>query len=213
MQAYMKSTMPYLGIPTPLRQKVCNRVFAANILQASAAWREACLAIWRNAQYREERYAAIDLAEYRLYDEFQTLSTLPMYEEMIVDGAWWDYVDRIASRRFGLLLRRYPRQLRQKMLNWSRSRNLWKRRTSILCQLGFGEQTDLTLLYACIAPSLASREFFLCKAIGWALRQLAWSNPGEVIRYVRTHRDELSSLSIREATRNISGRSVFRDRQ
>jgi len=80
---------------------------------------------------------------------------------------------------------------------------MWKRRTSILCQLGFKADTDLDLLYSCIRPSLGSKEFFLRKAIGWALRQYAWTNPGEVRRYVQAHENELSALSMREALKNI----------
>jgi 3-methyladenine DNA glycosylase AlkD len=101
------------------------------------------------------------------------------------------------------MLRDYPATMRRRMLTWSRSKDLWKRRTSIICQLGFKAQTDLELLYACIEPSLDSREFFLRKAIGWALRQYAWSDPAEVRRYVRAHRERLSPLSHREALKNI----------
>ena len=86
------------------------------------------------------------------------------------------------------------------------SDNLWKRRTSIICQNTFKAETDLALLYACIEPSLASREFFLRKAIGWALRQYAWTDPDEVVRYVAAHEHELSGLSKREALKNV-GRS------
>ena len=80
---------------------------------------------------------------------------------------------------------------------------LWKRRTAILSQLTFKQDTDLDLLYDCIGPSLPSKEFFLRKAIGWALRQYAWIDPAEVERYVREHEDELSPLSRREALKNV----------
>jgi 3-methyladenine DNA glycosylase AlkD len=93
--------------------------------------------------------------------------------------------------------------MRSKMLQWSRSRNLWKRRSAILCQLSFKNETDLDLLYAAIEPSLGSKEFFLQKAIGWALRQYAWTDPREVRRYVRANADRLSALSKREALKNI----------
>jgi len=126
-----------------------------------------------------------------------------MYEEMIVTGAWWDYVDQIASDRIGPILFEHPSVMRLEMQAWSKSRNLWKRRASIICQLGFKQNTDLELLYSCIEPSLPSREFFLQKAIGWALRQYAWTNPSEIRRYVRTHTDQLSPLSRREAMKNI----------
>jgi 3-methyladenine DNA glycosylase AlkD len=89
------------------------------------------------------------------------------------------------------------------MLRWSRDKDIWKRRSSIICQLGFKQDTDLDLLYACIEPSLDSDEFFLRKAIGWALRQYAWTDPDEVIRYVNAHEGSLSGLSKREALKNV----------
>ncbi len=203
MQAYMKSEMPYAGVQAIELRAVCDRLFAAHPIQTAGDWRSACLLIWREAQFREERYAAIELTGVRLYRSFQTLETLAMYEEMIVNGAWWDYVDPIASKRLGALLSSYPIRMRKEMLKWSRSPNLWKRRAAILCQLGFKRDTDLELLYACIEPSLSSKEFFLQKAIGWALRQYAWTDPREVARYVRERGNELSRLSQREALKNI----------
>jgi 3-methyladenine DNA glycosylase AlkD len=95
--------------------------------------------------------------------------------------------------------------MRKTMLAWSRSSDLWKRRTSIICQMFFREQTDLSLLFQCIEPSLASKEFFLRKAIGWALRQLAKHDANAVLRYVDEHRAELSPLSQREALKHLSG--------
>jgi len=199
MQAYMKSAMPYHGVSAPALRDVCRRVFAEHDLSDPARWRRDALALWRQARYREERYGAIALTSDRRAVPFQTLETLAMYEEMIVTGAWWDYVDDVATHRLGLLLRRYPSRMRRAMRAWSRSPDTWKRRSAILCQITFKADTDLELLYACIEPSLPSREFFLRKAIGWALRQYAWTDPREVIRYVRAHRAELSPLSRREA--------------
>jgi len=89
------------------------------------------------------------------------------------------------------------------MLSWSKSNNLWKRRTAILCQLRFKAETDLGLLYACIEPSVGSQEFFLRKAIGWALRQYAWTDGAEIKRYVELNSARLSGLSCREALKNI----------
>ena len=82
-------------------------------------------------------------------------------------------MDAIAGHRLGRLLRLFPREMRRQMLAWSRSDDLWKRRSAILCQLTFKKDTDLELLYATIEPALDSKEFFLRKAIGWALRQYA----------------------------------------
>ena len=203
MQAYMKSAMPYHGVPTPLLRRVCKTTFADVQYATASHWQAQVLDLWRNARFREERYAALYLAGDKRGQSFQTLSALKMYEELIVTGAWWDYVDDIASHRIGPILRDYPAPMRRKMLTWSKSNNLWKRRTSIICQLGFKAETDLELLYACIEPSLGSREFFLQKAIGWALRQHAWTDSAATQKYVRLNRTRLSALSCREALKNI----------
>ncbi len=203
MQAYMKSAMPYLGVQTPAFRKVCATVFADLELADGNEWRALVLDVWRGAEYREERYAAVELSGHKRARAFQTPTAMPMYEELIVAGAWWDFVDNIASHRVGPILASHPKPMRRKMLAWSRSADLWKRRTAILCQLTFKHATDLDLLYDCLEPSLDSKEFFLRKAIGWALRQYAWSNPEEVRRYVAANRGRLSALSYREATKNL----------
>ena len=203
MQAYMKSALPYLGVTTPVRERALRPLFAGLELETAAAWRRAVLALWRGARFREERYAALALCGLRRCEPYQDLAALPLYEELIVTGAWWDYVDEIASHRLGGLLRRFPREMRRAMLAWSRCDDLWKRRSAILCQLTFKRETDLELLYAVIEPALDSREFFLRKAIGWALRQYAWSDPDEVRRYVRANEGRLSGLSRREALKNV----------
>ena len=203
-QAYMKSEMPFLGIAaTPLR-KVCREVFGEHPLPSAPTWREEVLSIWRKARFREERYAAIELSGHKFYREYQDLDALPMYEEIIVTGAWWDYVDVVAVHRVGEhLLRRFPGPMKREMRRWSVDTDMWKRRSSILSQITFKGDTDLDLLYSCIEPSLSSKEFFLRKAIGWALRQYGWTDPEEVRRYVREHEAELSGLSRREALKNV----------
>jgi 3-methyladenine DNA glycosylase AlkD len=203
MQAYMKSAMPYHGVPTPLLRQVCKSTFADLRFATASHWQAQVLHLWRGARFREERYAALYLAGDKRGRPFQTLSAMKMYDELIVTGAWWDYVDDIASHRVGPILRDYPEPMRRKMLSWSKSSNLWKRRTAIICQLGFKAETDLELLYACIEPSLGSREFFLQKAIGWALRQHAWTDGAEIKKYMRLNRTRLSALSCREALKNF----------
>ena len=203
MQTYMKSAMPYHGVPAPLLRRVFGSVFADVQFPTAAQWQTQVLGVWRGARYREERYAALYLAGHKAAHAFQTPRAMRLYEELIVTGAWWDYVDDIASHRVGPILREHPGVMRRRMLAWSRSRDLWKRRTAIICQLGFKAHTDLDLLYACIEPSLDSTEFFLRKAIGWALRQYAWTDAAEIKRYVRMHHDRLSGLSRREALKNL----------
>ncbi len=90
--------------------------------------------LFRNAHFREEWYAGVELCLWKKARAFQSLDALPMYEEMIVVGAWWDIVDTLAGHGVGLLLREYPKPIRREMLTWSRSDNKWKWRTSILSQ-------------------------------------------------------------------------------
>jgi len=203
MQAYMKSEMPYLGVSSMPLRKVCKELFAGLSWPDSAAWQSDVLAIWRGAEFREERYAALELSGVKAAQGFHDLSALPMYEEMIVIGAWWDYIDVIAGHRLWTILQGEGAGMKRKMLAWSTDANMWKRRSAILCQLRAKESTDLDFLYACIEPSLASKEFFLRKAIGWALRQYAWTDPKEVRRYVSRNQARLSGLSKREALKNI----------
>jgi 3-methyladenine DNA glycosylase AlkD len=203
MRAYMKSAMPYLGVQTPGLRETCRLVFPVHQLSSFDDWRDTVLALWHGARFREERYAALMLTGEPVYRDYQTLESLPLYEELIVTGAWWDYVDLIASKRIGPLLKRYPARMRRTMRVWSRSKDLWKRRTAILCQLSFKADTDLALLYDCIEPNLADREFFIRKAIGWALRQHAWTDVREVQRYVAKNQTRLSPLSVREALKNV----------
>jgi 3-methyladenine DNA glycosylase AlkD len=101
------------------------------------------------------------------------------------------------------LLRDYPEVMREQLLAWSRGADPWLRRTSIICQVGFKRMTDQQLLYACIEPSLSERGFFLRKAIGWALREYAKSEPVAVRQYVAEHKQQLSSLSRREALKYV----------
>ena len=89
------------------------------------------------------------------------------------------------------------------MLAWSAADDMWKRRSAIMCQLRAADRTDRDFLYACIEPSLTSKEFFLRKAIGWALRQYARTDPTEVRRYVEENAGRLSPLSRREALKHI----------
>jgi 3-methyladenine DNA glycosylase AlkD len=203
MQAYMKSAMPFYGVPsTPMRAAV-RPVLAAHPVASAEQWRRDVLELWRGASHREQRYAAMVLCGDRRAKAFQTMDSLPMYEELIVTGAWWDYVDDIAAHRLGTLLENEPKPMRAAMLKWSRDDDMWKRRSSIICQLTFKKDTDLELLYACIEASLESKEFFLRKAIGWSLRQYAKSDPKEVKRYVKQNEARLSGLSKREALKNI----------
>ncbi len=204
MRAYMKSEMPYRGVQKPARIKICRAAFRRHPISDKDAWRDAILDLWRNAEYREERYAALDLAGAKQYADFRAFDTLPMFEEMVVTGAWWDYVDEVATHRLRELLERYPVGMARRMRTWSRDDDMWKRRASIICQIKRKRETDLSLLFDCIEPNLSHPDFFIRKAIGWALRDLAWTDLGAVESYVTRNHDRLSPLSRREALKNAA---------
>jgi 3-methyladenine DNA glycosylase AlkD len=201
MRAYMKSAMPFLGVQKPGREEIARVVFAAHPLEGFAEWRDTVLLLWREATYREERYLAIRLARDRRYREHRTMAALPLYEELIVTGAWWDFVDEVAVRLVGELLSddTTPADV---LRRWATSDDMWKRRTAIIAQVLRKRETDLRLLYDCIEPNRQDREFFIRKGIGWALRAYAWVDPDEIVRYCATH--ALSPLSRREALKNVT---------
>jgi len=200
----MKSEMPFRGVSSPVQKRLWRDAFAAHPLATAADWTGVVLELWRTAAFREERYTAVGLASDRRYLAYRTRAAIPMPEEMIVTGAWWDYVDALASHPLGDVLVSDARRVAALMRRWARDPNLWKRRAAILCQLRRKKETDLSLLYDCIEPNLADREFFMRKAIGWALRQHAWTDGREVERYVKANRARLSALSVREALKNVA---------
>ena len=171
MQAYMKSAMPYLGVQlTPLREAT-KAALGGRPLPSFEAWRDTVLTLWRSARYREERYAALQLAGENAFAEHRTPQALPLLEELVVTGAWWDYVDWIATRHLRELHDRFPAEARRAMLAWARDPNLWKRRSAIISQVGRKERTDTELLTTAIEGSIDDRDSFARKAIGWALRE------------------------------------------
>ena len=203
MQRYMKSEMPYLGVQAPSMKKTCRELWTAHPVHSKQEWIDALLTLWREAEYREERYAAINLASDKRYSEYITLETVSYFEEMVVDGAWWDYVDAFASRIFNVLLKQHPSEMGILMRDWAVCADIWQRRTAIICQLKSKEETDVELLHDCIEPSIESSEFFLRKGNGWALREYAKTDPASVIEFVTSNADRLSRLSKREAVRNL----------
>lgn len=196
MQAYMKSNMPFLGVQKPGRVTLLKSLPR---LESRDSWLDAVQTLWREATYREERYVALSLSGDR---RFQSADLMPWFDEMIVTGAWWDFVDEIASRLVGPLLRSTPEVIRPQMLKWSVDPDKWRRRTSIICQLGAKGATDVELLTACIDANVDDRDFFLRKGIGWALREFAKTEPGWVRSFVDA-RPGLSPLSRREALKHL----------
>ena len=203
MRAYLKSEMPCLGLTAAAMRQIVKDRAAEHPVRTAAEWQRVALTLWRDAAFREERHAAIEFIRLRSFRPYRVLAAVPTFEEMIVTGAWWDLVDPLATHVLGDVLEDEPRRTAVLMRRWSKDADMWKRRSSILCQIGFKARTDLGLLYDCIEPNLADRQFFIRKAIGWALRAHAWTDPREVKRYVKANRTRLSGLSLREALKNL----------
>jgi 3-methyladenine DNA glycosylase AlkD len=200
MQTYMKSAMPYLGVPVPEVRRITRRCAAASPLESAADLQVSVRALWYEAAFREERYAATALCDVPAARGLRSPELLPLYRELIVSGAWWDHTDELAHR-VGELLAGWPDQVRPEVRGWIAAGDLWLRRVAIICQLGRRADTDLSLLVDAISANAADREFFIRKAIGWALRDYARTDPGWVVAFVAAN--ELSPLSRREALKHI----------
>ncbi len=204
MQAYMKSTLPYYGVQSPAQKALFARVFAAHPLPDRSGWLAAVHRLWREATHREERYAAIGLAGYRAYAGYQRPDLVTgLYEELVTSGAWWDYVDDVAIHRIGPILRAQALAVEPEMRAWATDGDLWKRRSAIICQVGSKDATDRDLLTYAIEVNAADRDFFIRKAIGWALREYAKRDPAWVRSFVAARSESLAPLSKREALKNI----------
>jgi 3-methyladenine DNA glycosylase AlkD len=164
MAAYMRDQFPFVGLPTPKRQALFKAFLAAHGRPAQAVVR----ALWALPE-REYQYCAVDL----LKKERDALpaSFLPVLEFLVVTKSWWDTVDALASHPVGALLARFPGTRAAAIARWRVADNLWLRRTALLFQLRYKTQTDQELLFALIRENAGSREFFIQKAIGWALRE------------------------------------------
>ena len=201
-QAYMKSEMPFLGVAVPHCRRIAISALRAHPLPDADAWEAAILNLWRKAAFREERYAAIELLTFPRYTRWIEPKRAPLIEELVVTGAWWDYVDAVASHAMGAMLAGHPRPTKALLRDWARSDNVWKRRTAILAQLRRKQATDKKLLANVIEPSIGEREFFLRKGIGWALREFSKTDPDWVIKFIAKH-GGLSGLSRREALKHL----------
>ena len=201
-QAYMKSEMPYFGVGVPQCRRIAGSVFRAHDLADAGDWETAILDLWRKAARREERYAAVELLLFPRYSSWLEPARIPLIEELVVTGAWWDYVDAIAGRGVGTMLAAHPRPTKAVLREWAKDDDIWKRRTAILAQLRAGRATDTELLADAIRPSIGASEFFLRKGIGWALREHSKTDPGWVKEFVGTHAG-LSDLSRREALKHL----------
>ena len=202
-KAYMKSEMPYFGLSVPRCRRIAHEELSKLPPPNSDAWVTSILLLWREATHREERYVAIEILLHKKFAHWLVPDQLLVVEELVVTGAWWDFVDALAARGVGTMLVNDPIQTKRILLKWAKDQNIWKRRVAILAQLKSKTNTDVELLSKCIKPSIGHSEFFLRKGIGWALREYSKTDPDWVKEFVEKHPD-LSGLSRREALKHLA---------
>ena len=199
MAAYMQGRFVFLGIPTPERRRAARPWLQAARQLAPAAALELIEALWQRPE-REYQYVACDLAV-ALEQQFSP-EHLPALLGLVTRQAWWDSVDALATHPVGHLVLRH-RHLQAEMDALVTHENFWLRRTAILYQLHWKTATDVPRLFAACLANAGEREFFIRKAIGWALRHYARTDPDAVRAFVTRHRAILSPLSCREALKHL----------
>jgi 3-methyladenine DNA glycosylase AlkD len=197
MKKYMRDQFEYLGVKSPQVKALFRQAVKENGLPSPEGLDQIVRELWELPQ-REFQYLAISLME-RLEKNLPS-NIIKTLEYMITYKSWWDTVDNI-SHIVGIHFKRYP-EVREKYLpKWRASDNLWLRRTAILFQLDYKEETNFDLLQEIIQENLGSTEFFINKAIGWALRQYARIDPNAVKKFVKS--TALHPLSRREAMKHL----------
>ncbi|UII55831.1 DNA alkylation repair protein [Cytobacillus spongiae] len=198
MQRYMKDHFSFLGIKTPERKELLRQFFSETNLLKTPFQREFVWRLWE-LEEREFQYAALHYLDKHVTK--MNKEELPFMEKLITTKSWWDTVDMLAQKQVGTIVQKHPEWIVEKLNQWAVSENLWLRRSAILFQLKYKDQTDEQLLYHYIKLNAGSKEFFIQKAIGWALREYSKTNPNSVKDFIATN--ELSKLSIREGSKYI----------
>jgi len=192
-KAYMRNQFEFYGLPTPLRRSITSAHIKKE-LPPYAGLEAICKALYSFPQ-REFHYFAIELAG-ALKKQWK-LPVIGLFEYLLVNNSWWDTVDHGASYLLGPYFQLYPDQVKKVTGKWNRSQNFWLVRSSIMFQKMYKEKTDTALLARYILAHTASREFFIQKAIGWALREYSKTDPAWVKNFVK--HNQLAPLSVREA--------------
>lgn len=202
-QRYMKSAMPYYGLGLPQTRAVTRPILRAYAPGVRADHDLTVTTLWDTATHREEWYVALALARHRAAEGWQDPEALALHRHLVTTGAWWDVVDETAAHLVGGVLRRHRAAATPTLRDWAYDVDPWLRRTAVLCQLRHGPDTDVTLLREAIEANVDDASFWLRKAIGWALRQYARSDPEWVIAEVDRLGSRLSPLSRREALKHL----------
>lgn len=196
--AYMKNISPFYGIKAPHRRKLIMELVSTEGLPVPEELTDIIKSAWLQEQ-REFQYAAMEIAHRMRKKTDDTV--LHLYEWMIVHKSWWDTIDFIAPKLVGDCFLDYPALRDSGLARWMNSDNIWLLRTCILFQLKYKTKTDEKLLFSLIRQLAGHPEFFIRKAIGWALREYAKTQPQAVTDFVA--QTPLSGLSKREALKHV----------
>lgn len=196
MKAYMKDQFEFLGVKTPVRRKL-SKVFFKKNSSLAIDWKFIHQA-WDNP-YREMQYVVLDYLQ--LKQKALTPSDLPKIKKLAQTKPWWDTIDFLC-RSVGYISLHYP-ETKKIVLDWSRDKDFWLRRIAIEHQLLQKEETDVQLLEQILINNLNQTEFFINKAIGWALRDYSKTNPDWVREFIEKYKDRLSKLSIKEGSKYL----------
>lgn len=201
MSAYMRGQFPFLGIPSPQQKALLRDVLTGIGKPGQHDLREAAMGLWRLPE-REYQYAAAALL--RRFVQVCDEACLSTIHHLIITKSWWDTVDALAVHVVGPLAARFP-ALNAVMDGWASSANIWLARTAILHQIAYKDRTDSSRLFRYCLERSGDTEFFIRKAIGWALREYSKTDGDAVRTFVSQHEAELSGLSKREAMLRLNG--------
>lgn len=200
MKAYMKGQFDYYGVRGPDTQKVFSQYWKWNKEELSQGFRPFISLCWKEDQ-RELQYVAIHLL--KKIKKYLNADDLLWIENFILTKSWWDTVDFLASHAIGQILKSDADLKYQKSEEYINNDSLWIRRTALIFQLFYKDETDSELLFALIDSTLGSKEFFINKAAGWALRQYSKTNPTAVRDYIDLQRHKLANLTIKEGSKYL----------
>jgi len=197
-KAYLLHQFEFFGIKTPLRRKICKAFYATHPIKDHQALTALVKASFAEPQ-RELHYFAIELLGY--HKKLWCKQTIPLIEWIITHNSWWDSVDSTNSFVISKYFLQFPEAIEPTTLKWNHSKNKWLQRMSLLFQLTYKNKTNPVLLAQYIEYTQFEEDFFIRKAIGWALRAYAYTDPKWVKKFVKTH-PSLSDLSKREALKH-----------
>ncbi|HLD52204.1 MAG TPA: DNA alkylation repair protein [Sediminibacterium sp.] len=198
MKAYMLNQFEFYGIKTPQRDSIVKAFLKINRIQKYTELEKVVKYMWSQRE-REWQYAAIDLLASHII--LWRANVINLIEYCLVHKSWWDAVDGIGSDWFPKYFSLFPEKQNSITQKWNKSNNMWLQRSSILFQRSYKKNTNTQLLSNYILQHKSSKEFFIQKAIGWALREYSKTNSEWVVSFVE--QNKLAPLSKREALKRI----------